>query len=750
MKNNIYKINKISLFSNDISQENDVTKNINEEINIDFYSLFLGNKKRKIEQLISDINTLKKDINNFNMTINDVYNKISSNKNGLVSLLVFGYIQSGKTDFIIGSIIKQLTNNKSKKLIIVLTSNITELSNQTFNRFKNQAIPIGLTNKALILNFQMLKKTENCEKCAVVFLCKNICHLEKINEFIDKNIFDEIIVFDDEGDQASFNDYDKEKSNYRQPINREIRNILERKSNIKVSFISITASPFAHIIADEENALKPDFAYILKPGCAYIGIDQYVNEIQTKNSSVINVLEDNYDVEYLNKLDLAFCDYLIQCLIFKINPDIFNYRKPRMLVNIFWKKSMQEEIRNYLNNSINSFVNDYLKPDFNKAFLRFKNNELLTKNNFVDWNKSYHFIKENIVPFLDILMINSDYKRENKDLNLDNIEENNYQIIVGSHKLGRGITIQDLTTTYIKRRSENNALMDAILQQARWLGYRKDYYKFSRIYMTESLLNDYLDISQSIEDLEMAITNCNVNDISFKEIERFIRTSPTNNIKPTRSTIAQIERVAYNGLFYLMNNKLKTTHNYFGCSIDSENLKFFKKFIAHKNICKINNYPAIFFNNIDDFNRYFFSDLITMSNENLIEKYKFLFSINDIYKTNEQIFKKILQIKNKEICVRYIFDLEKNPNIAIDDLDNEYYPYKERKLVNSNNFGNGNYANENEIYFTDKYITIDILPLKIWNDNEKDNNIESKIKIIRSKLFIPKSLTINKVGYKGC
>lgn len=174
---------------------------------IDYYQMFLENKYQKTLNFSNDENKAQRDVDNFNQTVLDVTDKLKNVNN--TNLLVYGFIQSGKTDFIIGSIMKLLTNNQQKILIIVITSNMKELINQTKERFDNQANQLNLVPIIEILGFKELKKESTVDKSTVIFLGKNSNHLKRANQFIKANKFDKIVIFDDEGDKASFNDWKK-------------------------------------------------------------------------------------------------------------------------------------------------------------------------------------------------------------------------------------------------------------------------------------------------------------------------------------------------------------------------------------------------------------------------------------------------------------------------------------------------------------------------------------------------------------
>ena len=56
----------------------------------------------------------------------------------------------------------------------------------------------------------------------------------------------------------------------------------------------------------------------------------------------------------------------------------------------------------------------------------------------------------------------------------DDLQKTKYGILIGGDMLGRGITIDGLTVSYLTRDTvSGKGNIDTILQRARWLGYRK-------------------------------------------------------------------------------------------------------------------------------------------------------------------------------------------------------------------------------------------------------------------------------------
>ena len=77
--------------------------------------------------------------------------------------------------------------------------------------------------------------------------------------------------------------------------------------------------------------------------------------------------------------------------------------------------------------------------------------------------------------------------------------EHKFNILVGGQLLDRGFTVENLIMTYMPRDSRGKNQADTIEQRCRFYGYRKNYIDFCRVYITEGLLQDYIDYNESEE-----------------------------------------------------------------------------------------------------------------------------------------------------------------------------------------------------------------------------------------------------------
>lgn len=701
---------------------------INQIDSIDsFLDSFLEYKKEKIAKFVKDEKIIQNDISNLLKTIKNVGNRIFASNEKLVKHLVAGHVQSGKTDFVIGliSYILDNINNDQINIIINLTSSNTSIMFQNHDRIKTFFDNYNHDSKVIeIKTYDELKyKKDTLHKENIIYiwsLLKNVSHLKwlrKILSNVNENI--NLIILDDEGDNASFNTKETSKSEELSAINHYIHNILNLENNLcKINFVSITATPFIHFFATNANNIKPDYSYLLKPGSNYSSIIDFNELINKQDSNVITVIKDDID----NSDDLYDLpeNLKIAILTFFVNSSIIQHRVSkhffsRMIVSSFPKISDQSTLVNLILNYLNGFRNN--KNLLHKEIDKYNIFSLVYEGNKYDkdnQNKIIEYIYNEFILKIkyEIIEFNSNNKENIDNLNLD-CDLKKLQIIVGLYKISRGITISNLSTVFFTFRPKSISLADTLLQRARWLGYRKNYIERIKIFTTEELKNDYLVIGDLISNLYNIIEISENKNIPFTNLEKFLGISNlVNNLMPVGSNRAKtylVEGNNYNNVF------INNTYNSGKDNNELNLLEIFKNYYKNKREEKTN-WPIIEYNNINDFIFDFF-------NSNL-----------DHFYTSFNIKKSKLHnldtLINKKLVVRFISE----------DLTN--IVYRDRIITNINDdkyyFGNGSYKGEHIINNED-LLLVDFLPLKIWSKND---NFERKI--IRPKLLLPYDIQNNK------
>lgn len=486
-------------------------------------------KRRKIsrEGIESFINKAKQ-----------IHAKLSQKRKDIGMLV--GKVQSGKTTVFSGVIARYF--DKGYDLCIILTSIENLLNNQTNERMQ-QIFRSKNPSKVNVYNFDnfMIRNTaRRIEKIRddlkngykyIVTILKNK-QIEKINNILLENKIwksRKILIIDDEADLASTGSNDTEDQRF---ANNAIRNLLSTIPNY--NYLSVTATPQAQVLINDNDAVKPKHVFTYEPGKGYMGIDEFFN-----NDSFFR---------FINKDEWPE-DFDISCLPESLKEAIIRY-----FINISYFISIKNKIEPttmLIHTSV--AIEDHYK--LMRLLIKFKDNLLLLLNqdkqsldyletirtikNVFDqaypekliWDDDYIRLLKKIITYTNVNIINSDSD--------DSIIENINNIVLGSKKVERGVTLDNLLLTYITNFHEGTTAVDTILQRARWFGYRESIKDCLTIYIVESLHKQYKQyIMPSENELWERLKEAEKND-SFDKFEKYIslsgRSAPTNKVKVERS-----------------------------------------------------------------------------------------------------------------------------------------------------------------------------------------------------------------------
>lgn len=679
------------------------------------YESFLNyNQKEIIRNNISK-QKLREDLNKFNSVINSVHQKLIELNNSI--LLVVGQVQSGKTNFIIGLSAKIFsTQNNKINVVINLTTNNINLNKQTQKRFGKFYTSIELNKKIQLYNFsdlkKMLKERKIIKNNCLFFLLKNKIYLEKMNEylsFLKKFNFNlEVIIIDDEGDNASFNtNLNKNNSeNKLSTINKLLKEIIKKNNyQFKINFVSITATPLVHYFSNEENNLKPDFAFMLEPGNGYTGIIEFNKEFNEKGSKVINYIDPDDEISNHknNSLEKAITCYLsLCCLSEKIYSK--NNIKPRMIINMSFKKEQHKILKNEINNWLNNYKK---RSNLISTHLKTYNVWNIVPNLYESEKKLIKKLSEIILQDKwEIIILNSN----EKNIDFDEDATDKFQIIIGSYKLSRGLTIKNLISAYMSFRPIDSCNIDVLLQRARWFGYHQSYIKHMRIFLTNELIDDYAIAADMMNNFYRVITDAHYNQNNFKKIERFIPISKfKNNVKPVNKRApTKWKRTTLQTIF--MRKEYKNNQD------KMMNLLTHFQLEWKKEREKESNYPIIQFNNLNTFIKKWFNSIWDFCFAIGMQKHDFDNFVVENNFLEMPVYVRLINYDIKEIIFK--------PRLITSKTKNKEYT-----------FYAGNYAND-LIIDTNK-IKIDLLPLEIWSKSNNDVNINIQAQIFRLRFFLP-------------
>lgn len=338
-----------------------------------------------------------------------------------------------------------------------------------------------------------------------------------------------LLLIDDEADYASINTkHHKEEVT---KTNECIRNLLTLFN--RNTYVGYTATPFANIFidpdnntyTDEDDLFPRDFMIKIPVPDNYMGQDfffgkgspQELEDIEDQGNrfSPISIINDHSPIFELKKdqrveilpdsLKEAVRSFILTVAIRSIRGEQNSHNT--MLVNISHLKDHQnqlefliEEYRKEIYQAIKSYSG--LGLERSRASQRLSELEI-TFHKVFNVKESYkevlYFLEDAAGKIKTWAINQSNKKADNRDLDYSKHEVNGLcAIVIGGHKLSRGLTLEGLSISYFAR---NSKAYDTLMQMCRWFGYRPTYKDLCKVYLPQESLDWYTFISSSIREL---------------------------------------------------------------------------------------------------------------------------------------------------------------------------------------------------------------------------------------------------------
>jgi len=453
--------------------------------------------------------------------------------------MVVGHVQSGKTANYTGLICKAA--DSGYKFIVVIAGGINNLRNQTQKRLNESFIgktgkqkvgvgrgnidrtklPHSLTTIDSDFDLATAKRLsstlnfENISSPIILVIKKHTKTLSNVKQWLESQYNNKInhsmLLIDDESDYASVNTKEEEDP---ATINKKIRALLGLFN--KSVYVAYTATPYANIFIDHKaeneeygkDLFPKDFIYALDSPTNYFGaravfldekethlvkINDYLDDIPRKHkkdyelASLPKSLKDalrlfclNIAIRHLRGQGDKHNSMLIHATRFT------NVHKNIGLLVDTYKTKISREISNYgklpepqnKSNLINDFYETYNK---HLTSVEFRWDEIVIK----------------VCDTIESVVVREVHQASKIPLEYrDDFVTN--AIVIGGTSLSRGYTLEGLNVSYFLR---NTIFYDTLMQMGRWFGYRTGYQDLCKIYLPETIADNFSEIIEATEDL---------------------------------------------------------------------------------------------------------------------------------------------------------------------------------------------------------------------------------------------------------
>lgn len=504
-----------------------------------------GEVVENFEKILRENESIPKEgIDNMKETARRLLEKLGGggNKSGLL----YGRVQSGKTNNMM-MCIAELIDSGKYKLFIVLTSDNTSLYEQTLSRLTNGLTAVGVIGYKDISNRNVDEGgiSTRLNHNGVVIVCtKNAKNLRTLNNFLNSlNAPCGIgsVIFDDEADFGSLNS--------KQNVQDEsaVYSLIENLRNLipGTHFIEVTATPQANLLQTPGDPRRRDFTIQIQPGEGYTGGSSLYDLLNQEVSLRHHRMIPDGDIKAITEEDdesesIPESIYKALCIFFMggamkniLSPEQRNFS---MLVHISYKKSINQTLFDIVSKARDEISNEVFSTAPGDSNTSVKIQGIL-KDAYDDVQStlvgadsiSYAEALKKVSSYIDQCRPQKIISGRSKD---DPKYDAFYNLLIGGDRLGRGLTVKNLTVFYYAR-STGAPKVDTILQHSRVYGYRSKIADIIRIFSTERIFDYLYDVYMSDQE-----------EWEYVESDKFEENPPvllsmvkSRRLKPTRRQV---------------------------------------------------------------------------------------------------------------------------------------------------------------------------------------------------------------------
>lgn len=486
--------------------------------------------------------------------------------------MVVGYVQSGKTANYTAVMAKSA--DAGYRLFIVLSGLHNNLRKQTQVRVGKDLVDedwLPLTSDDGDFGDRVAPGSAvmgNRVK-AVAVVKKNQARLTSLRQWLRDIPLEirrrtPILLLDDEADQATPNSASEVQQRTR--INTLVREIWAEIPT--GTYVGYTATPFANVFmdpADEEELYPADFIIDLPRPANYFGAERVfgrepiddadepdpgIDMVRTITDDEAASLKppsgkdgrESFDPELPNSLVDAVRWYLIASAIRRARGQV---EHSSMLVHTTHYTQPHFAMKDRLESLLDHFAEE-LSDSENREFLAAFEREAYRAADVATrpmpaWAE--------IDPFLDEILeevrvvVDNGFSEDRLDYRDDKPET---VIAVGGGTLSRGLTLEGLIVSYFTRTSNT---YDTLLQMGRWFGYRVGYEDLPRIWVQESLAQEFRFLALVEEEIRLDMRDMERQRKTPRELGVRIRAHPGRLAIVARNKMrhAQIVSISYSG-----------------------------------------------------------------------------------------------------------------------------------------------------------------------------------------------------------
>ena len=436
--------------------------------------------------------------------------------------LVVGYVQSGKT--LSFTTVAALASDNGFPLIVVLSGTKKNLYSQTVKRLRRDLDIEHPDGRWVIIEAQpqnpnlpqqlrhLLEKWDQPElpglspQTALITVLKSKRRLSGlVNALKQLDLRGRsCLIIDDEADQHGLNN--KVRQNETSSVYEGLLSL--REALPRHTYVQYTATPQALLLISVLDSLSPRFGWTLSAGGGYCGGHSFFEEgelVSTIPNDDLHAIEDDSDIgppdSLLEALRLFYVGVAVQAYHRGRNEPTQKHRS--MLVHPSMRQIDHLRFKRWVEAATDSWIQLLELPagalDRNElvgAFRTAYDKLAYSAESHRQQNENHETVPgfDDVLTYLPQSMrstwtweVNS---RVLEQWTQDNWNSASSHILVGGENLGRGFTVNGLTTTYMPR-GRGSGVADTIQQRGRFFGYKRDYLGLCRVFLDADVRSDY-------------------------------------------------------------------------------------------------------------------------------------------------------------------------------------------------------------------------------------------------------------------
>jgi hypothetical protein len=333
-----------------------------------------------------------------------------------------------------------------------------------------------------------------------------------------------LIVIDDEGDQGSLNRLaylQRRGVNKATKIHKLINSICEMPA--VAGYVAYTATAYANALTDTSTMIYPKgFVSVLEPGERYTGLHAFFDEATGENciAGFPSGAPDAANEALIEAVD----HFMLVCEANELlrGGQVIDELKPIeggclvMGINAGERNNLHSRAEKVVRTRLEEWKSGVVSPANMIASARkiagFEGSNLeLLAQKAIDWAK-----QRAIRTSLNIVMLN-----QFGDVNSRDFKTPYDRIVIGGKLLGRGFTLPRLVS-YVLVPSQERATMDILQQRARFLGYRRSYMQWMRVWLDFDAKRSYVQLAKAEFAFRKAARILEQNGTGLDALDAFI------------------------------------------------------------------------------------------------------------------------------------------------------------------------------------------------------------------------------------